>query len=198
MRPSTWGFGYRLTTADGHADRALRDGVADYEWGPQPCVRDLRRAWQFPNAIVDLPTHADAARCGSASAASRPATTVSGRSSGEMLGVRRMALRVDDVAAPIVGGVVGPLVSDQPVRTRTVSINASDTGLGLYRLIVTVDGRVTETEPFAPAAADCRDVDPANADPYQFSSASACPTASTSRSFVLSSPADLRPAPGSR
>ncbi len=81
----------------------------------------------------------------------------------------------------------GPLAGDQPVRTRTVSINASDVGLGLYRLIVTVDGRVTETQPFAPAAADCRDVDPANADPYEFSSVSACPTASTSRSFVLSS-----------
>jgi hypothetical protein len=185
VQPSTWGFGYRLTTAD---DTPIeRCGTAwPYEWGPQPCVATAAGVWQFPNAIVNLPTTpTPLLRVGfgcykAGDNCQRPLN-------GELFGIRRMALRVDDVAAPVVGGVVGPLVSDQPVRTRTVSINASDVGLGLYRLILVVDGRVTETQPFALGAADCRDVDLTGPDPYQFSSTSACPTASTSRSFVLSS-----------
>jgi hypothetical protein len=184
VQPSTWGFGYRLTTSENTPIE--RCGTAwPYEWGPQPCVATSAGVWQFPNPVVDLPStptpflrvgfgcYKDGNNC------QRPP-------SGEMLGVRRMALRVADPAGPVVGGVVGPLAGDQVVRARALSVNASDAGLGLYRLIVTVDGRVTETEPFAPAAADCRDVDLTNPDPYEFSSVSACPTVSTSRSFVLS------------
>ena len=55
VQPSTWGFGYRLTTAD---DTPIeRCGTAwPYEWGPQPCVATAAGVWQFPNAIVNLPS----------------------------------------------------------------------------------------------------------------------------------------------
>ncbi|WP_157592139.1 hypothetical protein [Solirubrobacter soli] len=185
VQPSTWGFGYRLTTSENTPIE--RCGTAwSYEWGPQPCVATAGGSWQFPDIVVNLPpVPTPLLRIGfgcykAGNNCQRPL-------SGEMLGIRRMVLRVDDMVSPVIGGVVGPLASDQPVRTRTVSINASDTGLGLYRLIVTVDGRIVETEPFSPAVTDCRDAEPTSADPYQFSSVSACPTASTSRSFVLSS-----------
>lgn len=105
----------------------------------------------------------------------------------EFFAIRGLALLMADFEAPAVNSAVGPLAGDQPVRTRTLSINASDTGLGLYRLLVSVDGQLSETQRFDPTAAACVDVDPGTPSPYEFNSASACPTASSSRSFSLSS-----------
>src|SRR4051812_45317218 len=52
--PSTWGFGYRLTTSDGKPIE--RCGTAwPYEWGPQPCTATPAGVWQFPSVTVDLP-----------------------------------------------------------------------------------------------------------------------------------------------
>jgi len=182
--PQTWGFGYRLMRADGTVIE--RCGTAyPFNSEPQTCAATTSGFWQFPTPTVAIP------------AGQTPAlrvaygcfnTYVCAQSSAdEKLLLRQLRLRVDDLAAPVVGGAVGSLVSEPVVRSRSLSVNASDAGLGLYRLIVAVDGRPGEAQPFDSTAADCADLDQTNADPYEFSSTLVCPTPSTSRTFFLSS-----------
>ena len=102
-----------------------------------------------------------------------------------------MALRVTETEAPIVRSIAGSLLSDAPVRARDIAINASDTGLGLFRLLVYVDGKLTEAQPFDASRPACADLNPASPDPYELPGAYVCPTGSTSRSFSLAGlPAD--------
>ncbi|RKQ90816.1 hypothetical protein C8N24_0631 [Solirubrobacter pauli] len=182
---ATWGFGYRLSDAE----RRLIERCGTewpYEGQLETCGPAAGGWWQFPTTAVDLPTApTPVVRIGFG--CYRNGSNCQGPLRDEFLGIRRMTLRVADVAAPVVTGAVGPLAADEPVRTRMLSINASDVGLGLYRLIVSVDGRVTETQWFEPAATACRDADPNTADPYEFNAATACPTVSSSRTFHLSS-----------
>lgn len=181
----TWGFGYRLSDAE----RRLIERCGT-EWPGEgqleTCGPSAGGVWQFPSTIVDLPTApTPAIRIGFG--CYRTASHCAGPFGDEFLGVRRMTLRVADVAAPVVTGAIGPLAGDDVVRTRALSVNASDVGLGLYRLIVSVDGRVTETQWFEPAATVCRDANANTPDPYEFNAATVCPTVSSSRSFYLSS-----------
>src|SRR3954470_3763797 len=109
----------------------------------------------------------------------------------EGLGIAQMALRVTESEAPIVRSVAGSLVSDTPVRARDIAINASDSGLGLFRLLVYIDGTLTEAQPFDPSRPACADLNPASPDPYELPGAYVCPTGSTSRGFSLAGlPAD--------
>jgi hypothetical protein len=102
-----------------------------------------------------------------------------------------MALRVSEHEAPIVRSAAGSLVSDTPVRSRELAINGSDAGLGLFRVLVYIDGTLTETQPFDATRPGCADLNPASADPYELPGAYVCPTGSTSRSFSLAGlPAD--------
>jgi hypothetical protein len=57
--------------------------------------------------------------------------------------------------------------------TLRVSFDAADAGGGVYRALVKVDGKVTRTIPLG--MAPCRDVSPADADPYQFNVPVPCP-----------------------
>ncbi len=74
---------------------------------------------------------------------------------------------------------------------RELAINASDAGLGLFRVLVYVDGTLAETQPFDASRPACADVDPSTPYPYELPGGYACPTGSTSRSFSLAGlPAD--------
>src|SRR4051812_39444847 len=131
--PQTWGFGYRLTTADGTLIERCGSAWA-YELPPETCAATGAGLWQFPTEAIQLPAMSTPLlRIGygcykAGGKCERPLP-------GEALAIRRMTLRVADLSAPTVGSAIGPLAADQPVRTRTISINAADVGLGLYRLI---------------------------------------------------------------
>lgn len=182
----TWGFGYRLTDAAGNMIERCGSAWEDSNHPPRTCGPVPGGLWQFPSTTVALPPmstpylrigygcYEQGGKC------QRPLTD-------ESLGIRGITLRVADAEAPTVRGAVGPLAGDDPVRTRSLSINASDTGLGLYRLLVSVDGQLSESQHFDPSAAACRDADKSTPNAYEFNSASACPTGSSSRSFSLSS-----------
>jgi hypothetical protein len=76
--------------------------------------------------------------------------------------VPQIAVTLRDTTAPV-------------VKRSATTFNATDTGGGLYRLLVNVDG-----QPFSatPVAGDtCADAAPADADPYQFLAATPCPLA---------------------
>lgn len=186
VNQSTWGFGYRLSDAAGTILERCGTAWDDYTEGPRTCGPTASGVWQFPSPVVALPPMATPfLRIGygcykAGSKCQRPLTD-------ESFGIRGLALRVADFEAPTVTGAVGPLAGDDPVRTRTLSINASDTGLGLYRLLLSVDGQLSETQMFDPAAPACRDADSSTPNAYEFNSAAVCPTASSSRSFSLSS-----------
>lgn len=57
--------------------------------------------------------------------------------------------------------------------TLRVDLDAADLGGGLYRALVKVDGRITQAIPLGPMP--CADVNPSDADPYQFNVPVPCP-----------------------
>ncbi|HWK25189.1 MAG TPA: hypothetical protein VNS09_01420 [Solirubrobacter sp.] len=198
---SSYGFGYSLRTADGQAidicggaapqapDNCLPqpDGLARFT---NP-VRDISRTrGPVPQPVV-TPTLRIAVGCflgRSSEGGGGLCYLYTGR---EALGISQMALRVAETEAPAIRSVSGSLVSDAPVRARGIAINASDAGLGLFRLLVYVDGALTEAQPFDASSPACADLNPATADPYELPGGYVCPTGSTSRGFSLASlPAD--------
>ena len=185
------------TTAEGHDDRALRRRAWDLDVGPADRARrPPSGAWQFPQHRPPTCRATPRPRCcGSATAATRTANNCQRPLSGEMLGIRRMALRVDDLAAPVVGGVVGS------AGQRPAGAHAHDLGQRLRRR-----PRALPPDRLPSTGASPR---PSRSRPRRRTAATStprtptltssaprrrCPTASTSRSFVLSAPADLRPA----
>lgn len=85
----------------------------------------------------------------------------------------RVVLR--DPAAPT---VTSKTVVDDGANTGRIrfTYNAADTGGGVYRTVVRVDGKVASATPIGGA---CNDVDPTNADPYEFSTPLPCPATAT-------------------
>jgi hypothetical protein len=79
---------------------------------------------------------------------------------------------LEDAQAPV---VTNPRVVDNGETSGTlgVSFDAADVGGGLYRALVKVDGRVTQALPLGPAP--CADVNPGDADAYQFTVPVPCP-----------------------
>lgn len=93
------------------------------------------------------------------------------------------ALRVDvdsvqvglkDATAPTVSGT---RVIDNGDRSGILGVgfNAADTGGGVYRAVVRVDGTPAAAQPLG--GADCTDANPTDADPYQFLVPVPCPAA---------------------
>jgi len=79
-----------------------------------------------------------------------------------------------DTLPPAVSGVN---VIDNGERSGilTVGYSASDRGGGVYRAVISVDGKPAAAQPLG--GADCTDANPADADPYQFLVPVPCPGA---------------------
>src|SRR3954454_16546487 len=193
---SSYGFGYWLRTADGQtielcggagtppADGCVPqgDGLARFA---NP-VRQLTATKGPPPGPIVTPALRVALGCFLGGGGL--CYLYSGR---EALGISQLALRVSDGEAPVVRSVAGSLLSDAPVRARDLAINASDSGLGLFRLLLYVDGQLAESQPFDASRPACADLNPASPDPYELPGAYVCPTGSSSRSFSLAGlPAD--------
>ncbi len=75
-----------------------------------------------------------------------------------------------DESNPVAGPpATGGLVSEDPVLgTEDVTVTGTDVGSGLYRLLVLVDNRVTQIQSIDTNGGSCVDINPANADPYEF------------------------------
>jgi hypothetical protein len=80
----------------------------------------------------------------------------------------------DDAPTASVAG--GSLTSDGPVRgVADLVFDASDDGAGVYRSIVSVDGDERSRQLIDADGGRCADVDPGNADAYEFSTPRPCP-----------------------
>jgi hypothetical protein len=97
----------------------------------------------------------------------------------------KLALR-DETNPQISGAASGPLTSDPVVRgTQDLTVNATDTGAGLYRVQLLADNVPALSRTIDANAGKCADVNAANADPYEFAHPVPCgcrpvaPTAST-------------------
>ena len=100
------------------------------------------------------------------------------------VGASRIWPTLEDPAAPVISTpqVVDDGDSSGPLRVR---YDATDVGGGLYRTIIKVDGSVAQTAPLA--AAPCVDVDPSDADPFQFNVPVPCPLSVTGVEAVIDS-----------
>jgi hypothetical protein len=176
---NSYGLAYRLSTADG--SQIERCGGLNLG-GPETCQTQADGKKEFPAASVELPPLRTAAlRLGYGCATITPIYCFHFNGT-EGVGLGQLALRVFDEHAPTVVSVAGALAGDTVVRRRELALNASDRGLGLYRVQLHVDGRLLETQPFDRDANSCRDLD-ASSDGIELSSGHACPTASTSRTL---------------
>jgi len=76
---------------------------------------------------------------------------------------------------------LGPAVANARIDTGETSgtlsatFDAADVGGGVYRTLIKVDGKIARAIPMGPAP--CADVNPADADPYQFNVPAPCPGA---------------------
>src|SRR3954454_20159578 len=198
---SSYGFGYWLRTADGQTIEACGGTGSPPPDGclPQPDglarfanpVRQLTATKGPPPGPIVTPALRVALGCflgRSSEGGGGLCYIYTGR---EALGISQLALRVSESEAPVVRAVAGSPLSDAPVRARDIAINASDSGLGLFRLLLYVDGKLTEAQPFDASRPACSDLNPASPDPYELPGAYVGPTGSTSRSFSLAGlPAD--------
>lgn len=81
-----------------------------------------------------------------------------------------------DATAPTIGS---KSVADSGASSGRIKLNyvANDTGGGVYRTVIRVDGKVVSSDP---VGGTCADVDAADDDPYEFAAPAPCP-ASASR-----------------
>ncbi|MDX6697738.1 MAG: hypothetical protein QOE65_1135 [Solirubrobacteraceae bacterium] len=88
-------------------------------------------------------------------------------------GITRAAFSVSDSNVPE-GQATGDLLVD-PVLAghKSVIVQGTDRGAGVYLARVLVDGEVRASAAFGSRA--CRDIDPSNADPYEFAYLQPCP-----------------------
>jgi hypothetical protein len=83
-----------------------------------------------------------------------------------------MWVTLTDPLAPVVANA--RVLDDGDISgTLRFDFNAADVGGGLYRALVKVDGKITQTIPLGPMP--CADVNPSDADPYQFNVPVPCP-----------------------
>jgi hypothetical protein len=177
-RKSSDGFGYWLRTAEGATIETCGGVGTPPPDGCQPqpdglsrfasVTRDIGLIRATPPAAVATPALRFAVGCFVGSGICHVFTGQEG------LGIAQMALRVSENEAPVVRSAAGSLVSDTPVRARDIAINASDTGLGLFRVLVYIDGALTEAQPFDPTRPACADVNPASPDAYELPVAPTC------------------------
>jgi hypothetical protein len=89
---------------------------------------------------------------------------------------------LEDPTAPVVSNP--QMIDDGDVSgTLRVRYDATDVGGGLYRTIVKVDGTIAQVAPLG--AAPCADVNPNDADPFQFSVPVPCPPGVTGAEAVV-------------
>jgi hypothetical protein len=77
-----------------------------------------------------------------------------------------------DAAPPTVSGV-RVIDSGDTSGVLTVGFNAADNGGGVYRAVISVDGKAVATQPMG--GGDCTDANPTDADPYEFLTPVPCP-----------------------
>ncbi len=136
---------------------------------------DPTRPWAPENAITL--THRNnawtiTARCDAP--AGRPCTHAADQWRYLLFG-GRLTLR-DDAAPHLAHEPAGALADGDPTPG-DLRLSASDVGSGVYRVVVYVDGREVYSQPAAPGSERCRDVDPYNANPYEFIQQVPCPHA---------------------
>jgi hypothetical protein len=69
----------------------------------------------------------------------------------------------------------GGLLADNPLRgLEDATANATDTGSGVYRMEVLVDGQLAQSQVVDANGGACADVNPANSDPYEFADGQPC------------------------
>ena len=85
-----------------------------------------------------------------------------------------MQIGLKDGAAPTVSGV-RVIDSGDTSGILTVGFNAADNGGGVYRAVISIDGKALATQPLG--GGDCTDANPTDADPYEFLSPVPCPGA---------------------
>ena len=98
--------------------------------------------------------------------------------SGEtaMARIYRSKVTLSDSSAPNVGMISGDALEQSELAgNETISVNATDTGSGVYRLILNVDGTDRVAKVINADGGRCADVDPSNANPYEFVQPQPCP-----------------------
>jgi hypothetical protein len=90
--------------------------------------------------------------------------------------IPRATIGMTDADAPTTDLVGGSLAGDDPVRgAGDLLFHASDDGAGVYRSIVAVDGGEVARGVIDGDGGRCADVDPGDADDYEFSAPRPCP-----------------------
>ena len=186
-RFDTWGYGYALTNS---RNEFLEQCAHS---GGTPAVGDCSPALTaFSSGIFS--TLASPTTALPSSATTSYTLTVGCAMAGRCYhhyanpGISRVsaAFRVADEAAPTDVQVTGPLASAGTVHDEDLVLNlsASDPdGLGVYRAQFLVDGQKADEGVFTDNGGKCVDVDPANANPYEFASGHPCPLVAPTRTF---------------
>lgn len=90
--------------------------------------------------------------------------------------ISRAQIGLADASAPGGFATGGALTRADPVRgTAGLSLHAFDSGGGVYRVALVVDGDEVSRETLDTTDGACVDVDPTNDDPYEFGSPQPCP-----------------------
>jgi hypothetical protein len=85
---------------------------------------------------------------------------------------------LNDTSNPVPSTVSGTLVTEPRLAgPLDVTVNASDTGSGVYRVLVLVDDQLAAAKMADGNGGACADVNPANSDPYEFGSQTPCKSA---------------------
>jgi hypothetical protein len=90
--------------------------------------------------------------------------------------VTRAEIGLTDSTAPEGFETGGALTGTDPVRGDAgLSVHAFDTGGGVYRVALSVDGEEVARQVLDDAGGTCADVEPANDDPHEFGTSRPCP-----------------------
>src|SRR3954451_20156108 len=85
---------------------------------------------------------------------------------------------LNDTSNPVPSTVSGSLLTEPRLAgPLDVTLNASDTGSGLYRVLLLVDDQLSAAKIADGNGGACADVNPANSDPYEFGSQTPCKSA---------------------
>jgi hypothetical protein len=155
-------FSYTLS-ADGKTIEACAPGPTD------TCTGDV----SGPLDAVGLDAAAVLFSFGCGADDPNVCTAVNGQVPSATITDPRVVLR--DPAAPT---VLSKTVTDNGETSGRVRLTyaAADVGGGVYRTVVRVDGKVVAADP---VGGTCADVDPTDADPYEFGAPAPCPASAT-------------------
>jgi len=109
----------------------------------------------------------------------------SGSGETAMLRMYRSKVTLSDSSAPTLGSISGDALTEGTLSgEEAIAVNAQDTGSGVYRLIVNVDGADVISKVINPDGGRCVDVDPSNADPYEFVQPQPCPLSNSGEVMI--------------